>query len=306
MQGAGWHDRMGIITKMSRDGHVARLDVTPAVRAVRAVSPAAGGVARMPATSDAPAYDLYLPASRQARARLLVLVHGISRNVHELVSAFRPLADLHGVALVAPLFDEEGYPGYQRLGLGARAGGAPRHDLVLRHVLAEARERADLPEGPFYMFGHSGGAQFTHRYAMAHPHDVARYALGAAGWYTMPDLALKFPKGMKVAAEAGSLVLDLEAFLRIPACVFAGTSDTERNEALRQSTFLDSTEGRTRVERAERWVAAITMAARWRGIDTPFRFQPVSGAGHDFTELAARGRIAEMAMAWFLDEAQSP
>jgi len=272
---------------------------------MRTVSPESSGVARVPATRDAPAYDLYVPAARRARGRLLVLVHGISRNVHELVSAFRPLAARHGIALVAPLFDEKGYPGYQRLGLGARAGAVPRHDLVLRHVLAAARGRADLPEGPFYMFGHSGGAQFTHRYAMVHPNDVARYALSAAGWYTMPDLALKFPKGMKVAAEVGGLVLDLEAFLRIPACVFAGTADTERNEALRQSAFLDSTEGRTRFERAERWVAAITMAARWRGFDTPFRFQPVSGAGHDFTDVAERGRIAEMAMTWLLDEAPS-
>jgi pimeloyl-ACP methyl ester carboxylesterase len=40
-----------------------------------------------------------------------------------------------------------------------------------------------------YLSGHSGGAQFVQRYALAHPERVAASVLSSAGWYTFPNPA---------------------------------------------------------------------------------------------------------------------
>ncbi|MFQ5774700.1 MAG: hypothetical protein ACE5GS_09300 [Kiloniellaceae bacterium] len=247
------------------------------------------------------AYYLYRPAKPAGRPKILVLIHGVSRNAREHMKVFQPYAERDGVTLVAPLFDEDHFRGYQRLGLNPRAERGNRADLSLHRILEEIGAPAGMPAGRFHLFGHSGGAQFAHRYAMAYPEHVIRYAISAAGWYTMPDLAVAYPHGMRVGKKAPGLRLDIERFLRIPACVLVGANDVERDATFKKSAFLDATQGRTRIERAERWVGAMTTAARWRGLDTPFALHVLPRAGHDFTELAKQGALAEVVFRCLFD-----
>ena len=67
-----------------------------------------------------------------------------------------------------------------------------KHTCVLLIILAFTGAAA----GPFYLFGFSGGAQFAHRYVLAHPDRVAAAGIGAAGWYTFPDSATPYPYGL--------------------------------------------------------------------------------------------------------------
>jgi len=49
---------------------------------------------------------------------------------------------------------------------------------------------------PILMFGFSGGAQFTHRFALWKPEMVRAYAVHAAGWWEKPTNALKNIPGL--------------------------------------------------------------------------------------------------------------
>ena len=235
-------------------------------------------------------YFVYRPNPPTQHHRVLVAVHGISRKPAELVEAFIPHAEKYGVVLVAPLFDEDDFRGFQRLGL--RNG--QNADVALRRVLDEVAALTDTPTERFYLFGHSGGAQFTHRYAMVHPEEVIRYAVSAAGWYTAPDLALEYPYGMKAPPGLPDVYFDIERFLRIPACVLVGEYDTERDDALNKSEFLDTSQGATRKERAEQWVSAMTTAARWRGLDARFTLHVLPGSSHDFKDVVRNGQLADL------------
>jgi poly(3-hydroxybutyrate) depolymerase len=222
---------------------------------------------------------------------LLVSVHGISRNARDLVSALADMAERRGVIILAPVFSDYRYGDYQRLG---RRGRGARADRALQRLLGQASAELRLISSKFYLYGHSGGAQFAHRYAMAYPHDVAALGLSAAGWYTLPDADQPYPYGIQPTSDSYGLTLDPQEFLRVPACVFVGGDDVSRDGAFNRSDKVDAMQGRNRIQRATRWVESMSRAARALGYDTPYSLHVLRGADHDFEELVAAGLAPEL------------
>ena len=139
-------------------------------------------------------YLLYLPRGCTPElARVLITVHGISRNAEEQMCAFMADAEQHDTLLIAPIFDTARFRDYQRLG---RAGCGPRSDLALQRILREVALLTGADCSQPDMFGYSGGGQFVHRYAFAHPLRVRKAVLGAPGWYSLPNPKQRFPYGM--------------------------------------------------------------------------------------------------------------
>lgn len=238
------------------------------------------------------AYYLYLPSGWVPGRPIVALVHGISRNAREHALAFAPLAARDGHALVAPCFTREFYRDFQRLGL---TGAGRRADLALQAIVAEAaRDTGALPDR-FALFGHSGGAQFAHRYALAWPREVHRLALCAAGHYTFPDEGAPFPAGLDTTALPGAPALDLAGFLDVPTLVAVGERDTARDAQLRRDPALDARQGRHRRERARRFVEARRAAVAASGAGAPTALVELPRAGHLFADTVRRGLCA---VAW--------
>jgi pimeloyl-ACP methyl ester carboxylesterase len=231
-------------------------------------------------------YYLCAPLSIAPTMPLFVAVHGISRNAEEHAQAFAPLAEKLGVIVLAPLFDERHYADYQRLG---RTGLGARADLALLRMIKAVREDLDLVGRRVFLYGHSGGAQFVHRFAMAHPEQVSGLALSAAGWYTWPDPALVYPLGIGKPSDLADVAFDPRRFLAIPACIYVGAEDVSREGSFNHSARLDQLEGTTRLERARRWAAAMTAASRAFGHDTAYTVHEIGGANHDFTTMVNHG-----------------
>jgi len=235
-------------------------------------------------------YYLYLPKDISESTRVLVSVHGISRNARTHALRFASLAEQHGVVVVAPYFSERQFPDYQRLG---RAGRGQRADKALNSVLSEVARTTGVATNKVYMFGYSGGAQFVHRYLMAYPERVISAVLGAAGWYTFPDDSMRFPYGTKSNKRLPDLLFDPKRFLQVPVAVLVGDADTERDEALRKSERLDSMQGSTRVERARRWVMAMSASAKQYGLRTEYFVSILPNSDHSFSRSIKHGAMAE-------------
>jgi dienelactone hydrolase len=258
------------------------------------------GEARLDRLADDPRqeYHLFLPASARPGAPLVISVHGISRQVPEHMRAFAPLAARYGAVLVAPVFPSERFPDYQRLG---RAGRGMRADTMLDRIVAEVGRMVG-PVSRRLLIGHSGGAQFVHRYVMAHPAKVDRYVASAAGWYTLPDAALPFPLGTACTVELADLAFDQAAFLAVPGCVCVGTRDTGRGPAVKKSQSIDRDQGMTRLERAGHWSAAMNRVALAQGLPAPISLRVLPDAGHRFSGMVNRGGLAEIAFAFLFAE----
>lgn len=226
-------------------------------------------------------YLLRLPAVPNDR-RVLVAVHGISRNAGMIVRGLADEAERAGYAILAPCFSPRHFDDYQRLG---RRGRGARADQALLAMLEDAGVKA----GRFDLFGFSGGAQFAHRFVAAHPGVAASMALAAAGWYTDPGSQRRFPRGLGATDRLEGLRFSARALVDTPSLVMAGTADTERDPALRCTPALDARQGRHRLARA-RWFHARlrTLASQQR-----HHFVALPETGHDFTQAVVRGGLAK-------------
>ena len=109
---------------------------------------------------------------------LLVSFHGLSRNVAGYVDAARPIADRHGMLIVAPLFDAKRFPyqRYQALGItrvprkvtSGDIAVEPRENwtsAIIAALIEHVRTREQRRELGYYLLGHSAGAQIANRIA---------------------------------------------------------------------------------------------------------------------------------------------
>ncbi|HKA58104.1 MAG TPA: hypothetical protein VKD28_05780 [Gemmatimonadales bacterium] len=254
-------------------------------------SPPRGRVALRAAASDpTQEYLLYVPRDAAPGAPVMVSVHGISRNATKHPVIFAEMCEKLGVVMVVPIFKKDAHRDYQRLG---RKGRGKRADLLLHRLLAEVTSLSGADVTRIHLFGFSGGGQFAHRYAMAHPHRVAKVVVAAAGWYTFPDPQQRFPYGIRQVRALEGIAFDPEAFLRVPMRVLVGSLDTTM-ENTRNTARTVAQQGATRLDRARRWVTAMQDAATALGLEPQVTLAEVPDIGHSFTAFCERGKLVDL------------
>lgn len=246
-----------------------------------------GDVVQLTMASGAP-LDAFLtsPEPGTIPERLLVAVHGIGRDAMEQVTLWSAWARRHRVQVLAPRFGDDTFRGFQRLepGIDGRTADGALVQL-LRWLPAMGMP---LPVRRI-LFGHSGGAQFAHRFLMANPFAVDAAILSSAGWYTWPESTRRFPYGLGKAAGRTVSSIELEALLRVPLLVTVGENDDEADPQLRRRDWIDDQQGVGRRERAKRWVDALRTEAERRRLAARVQHQVLPGAGHAFAECMSAG-----------------
>lgn len=224
----------------------------------------------------------------------LVVLHGISRNAEALVDMFRPASQDTGRSILVPHFGARDWPNFQRPSSSSRPDQALLALLALMGAIdAGFSGRVDL-------FGHSGGAQLAHRFAMLFPHRVGRLNLAAAGWYCLPDTSMAYPYGIGADATPDTLTWArrhqgaMPEYLRLGVRVFIGTNDTLRDASLRQTPDLDRLQGLTRLARAETYVARFRAAAQAHGIVPDITLTHLPGVTHDVAQAIAEAGLARL------------
>jgi dienelactone hydrolase len=228
---------------------------------------------------------------RSDRSRgLLVIVHGNSRSVMRLAEAFAEKACQEGFILLAPVFDIETYDDFQIL--RGRAGSCAASD-ALDAACDDAHRRLGVAPAPFALVGFSAGAQFAHRYAMRSPKRVTGLVVAGAGWYTMPNPRLAFPFGCAPSIDMPEGIQDLGAFLRVPIRVMVGEKDVQRDSQLRTSPAIDECQGLHRLERAQRWVDAVSLSATDGGMRSQISLEILPHSGHSAAEAIRNGGLVQ-------------
>lgn len=251
---------------------------------------------RVIADEDRHAIPLLLqrPETAASKVPVMVCVHGYTRQPLDHLQAFAKLAASAGFALLLPLFRDSGmHRMYQQLEHPRRGS---RSDLALLQAIDGIADRHGLSAQRLHFFGYSGGAQFVHRLAMLHPQRVASLGIGAAGWYTWPDVEQAWPKGLARAPGSAVQAVDIDAFLRLPTALWVGERDDGADPHLREDPELNRRQGSSRLERAHRWVAAFRDQAEQRGIEARVSLDVLPRAGHDFLACDRKAGLADRAM----------
>lgn len=238
---------------------------------------------------------LYRPTRSASDLPPLVAVHGISREAKEQAELFSDMAEKTGRTVIAPRFGREYWANYQRITNSDRA------DLALLGLLRWLEERGIASTGQIDLFGYSGGAQFSHRFAMLYPHKIARLNIAAAGWYCMPDDSAAHPYGLASSNQkrvdwGARMRASLDTYLRLPITVFVGAEDQLSDAAVRRKPCLDAAQGTNRLERAQRYFAALNRTATSRNIEPDIALRTLAGCRHSFAQCIKTGGLDRLVL----------
>ena len=232
-------------------------------------------------------YLLYHPTGASIHSPLLVVILGASRHWKEQAATFIPGCERLGITLIAPSMSGSVRTVYRSIGRQQN-----RADLFLHECLREVSLHTSIDVTRFRIFGHSSGAQFVHRYVMAHPHRVESAVIACALWYTFPDTSRKFPFGIRSTKRLPDIVFNPEQYLQTRMILFDGTSDIEQ-EVFRYSEQITAQQGKNRLERARRWVAAMNAQAKAHAMKSMIELIEIEGVGHLFGPLCRDGRLIQ-------------
>ena len=229
---------------------------------------------------------------------LLVVFHGVARNAESYRDFAIPIAERLGVILVAPLLDPVRFPEewYQRGGLLDAADKAkPREQWmfnVVGTIVAGVRAREQRPALPYYLIGHSAGAQFLVRLAAYLPGDARRIVSGNAGSLLFPSRDHEFGYGLGgLPAELSDDAM-LQRYLAAPLTLYLGTGDVtprrrfDASEAAMKQGPHRLARNRACFELARKLAQERGWAFNWRKVETP-------GIEHDAAAMFAADEVED-------------
>lgn len=172
------------------------------------------------------------PAGLKPERPMVFLMHGAGRNAEDDRDRWHDLALEHDVLLVVPEFNEAAIassPGYKLGNVANENGDLENRDLwsfsAIELIFDDIRNRFEMSTETYFLYGHSTGAQFVHRYLYFVPEaNLAGVVLANADWYTMPDFETEFPYGLK---NSGVSRAQLAAVLQLPVTIMLGDQDSD-------------------------------------------------------------------------------
>ena len=233
----------------------------------------------------------YLPADAQPHTPVLFVMHGVKRDAERYRDEWLPHAQRRGFILVAPEFSEKNFPGSDSYNSGnmvdEKGRPQPREQWsfsFLEPIFDAVKKATGNRSERYSLYGHSAGAQFVHRYLYFMPEARVAQAVAAnAGWWTMPDLTLKFPYGLRGSSLHEA---DLKAMLQRPLVVLLGTADTDPNHANLRRTPEAIEQGPYRFARGQNFYATGERQAKALGVPLAWKLETAPGVGHVDKEMA--------------------
>jgi poly(3-hydroxybutyrate) depolymerase len=228
---------------------------------------------------------LYRPASWSPADRVLFVMHGRQRNAAEYRDEWVHQAEAGKLLIVVPEFDTENFPGTAAYNWGSvvdrKRNPQPAEAWafgIIDKIHAEIRRRTGATRERYSLYGHSAGAQFTHRFLLLAKAANADLIITAnAGSYTMPVRDIAFPFGL-----GGVTVDDADlrrAFART-VIVLLGDRDIDPDHPSLPRQDGAMAQGPHRFARGELFFNTARARAAELGAPFNWRLVPVPGVGH--------------------------
>lgn len=160
--------------------------------------------------------------------RLMVIVHGTGCAVEGYIRQAKELADLHHVAILAPVFPggllvRDDFNSYKLL-----ACDGIRYDNILLDMIEDMEKRyPGVRTDRFSLFGHSGGGQFANRFLFVHPERLMAVSIGAPGRPTFLDPDKDYFWGIRDFKDYFGHPVDIDAVRKVPVQITVGENDTK-------------------------------------------------------------------------------
>jgi poly(3-hydroxybutyrate) depolymerase len=233
----------------------------------------------------------YCPDQLTPTTPIVFVMHGVQRNGERYRNEWQDYAQKYNFLLLCPEFDEQNYPtdAYQ----WGNMFDAQKHPVpeskwtftAVEHLFDYAKNATGDASPTYFIFGHSAGGQFVHRFALLMPH--ARYARAIAanpGWYTMPTYTgHKFPYSLRDSNLPEARLR--ESFGR-DFLLMLGEEDQDPNDPELRKTAEAEEQGKTRFERGHTYFTAAQAEAASLHANFNWQMATVPGAHHSDKQMA--------------------
>ncbi|WP_423454475.1 hypothetical protein [Ottowia sp. VDI28] len=226
----------------------------------------------------------YAPAGLRPDSKVIFIMHGTDRNAEDYLDAWVAYAEKYGFLAVAPQFSRQEFPQADYQFGGLRHSDRRQWTFpIIEHLFDEVRGRESLATSRYYLYGHSAGAQFVHRFMLFMPDPRVELAIAAnAGAYTLPV----YPSG----ADAGfpwrldqSLVSEeqLKNVFSRRLVVLLGGNDVNPNHKYLSHKPEAEAQGPYRLARGEFFFQTAQQQAGKIGVPFNWTMSVVPGVGHN-------------------------
>ena len=255
-----------------------------------------------PANADRPVVlNTYRSAAYVPGNPVVLVQHGVMRNGDDYRDFWIPAADKHGLLIVASTFSDAHWPGLHSYNNGrvrevdalqdappeasqSDAGGPVRPVAdwtyaILGRVWADLNASGVVQRKRAHLFGHSAGGQFVHRLMSTQSHDVFEAVVSSnSGWYTLPDLSLPFPHGMRIE---GVDETNLKRLLAYPMTLLLGECDNDTDAPNLPKNPEALSQGAHRHARGHNYFLRGREAAQRLGVPFNWTLRDVAHIGHN-------------------------
>jgi hypothetical protein len=228
----------------------------------------------------------YRPEGDVSEMPILFVLHGTLRNADTYRDNWIDISEEHGVLIVTPEFNSDDFPGARGFNLGGmfdedgnQTGERYWAYSLIEPIFDEVVARVNGSQESYDIFGHSAGAQFTHRLLLFKENLRANHVISSnAGWYTTPDFETEFPYGMKdTALDTDRLQERFSATLLIQL----GEEDTDPEDRHLRTTENAMIQGMHRFERGHNFFDMAAAKAAELGSEFNWLIRTVPGVGHE-------------------------
>ena len=218
---------------------------------------------------------------------LLFVMHGNDRNAKDYISAWIPHIKNKNIIVVAPRFDKRNYR-YFFLLESANSSGVINNnsnDYINSSISSFYnffKSKFSLNTNKYMMFGHSAGAQFTHRYMLlSNDKRISNAVVANAGWYTFLNGA-DFPYGIN-NSPIDITPSDIRWFMSNRSTLLIGGNDISLNDVNSSRGAIN--QGRTRLDRANNYFNVMIDIADKENIPLRWTYKVVDRVGHDYKKM---------------------
>lgn len=209
----------------------------------------------------------HIPKGARSTSKVLFVMHGVKRNSKDYLDKWIDLSKKKKIIVIVPEFSKDNFPGSRNYNLAnVTDSNGNVNDIkewnfsIIEDIFHKFKSTFKIKTKQYYMYGHSAGSQFVHRFVMLYPESSLKLAISAnAGWYTFPDTSRPFPYGLKELNYSKDELIN--GFSK-KMVILLGTKDTDPNHKYLRNTPEAKLQGKHRLERGKNYFKSAQMVAK--------------------------------------------
>ena len=219
--------------------------------------------------------------------KVIFVIHGNSRNAEDYLSAWIPHVINKNVIVAAPQFRKIDFRYFFLLEMAESSGkvNSNKNEYINNSIslfFNYIKSKFSLSTETYRMFGHSAGAQFTHRYMLLSiDNRISNTVIANAGWYTFITDD-EFPYGINNSPINISNE-QIKWFMSQKVNLLIGSDDIGFRSV--NSSKGANLQGSTRVDRAANYFDSLIMSAKNRGYALRWNYRVLDRVDHDYIKV---------------------